>query len=139
MRVPKLFPHARGWRRVLLVTTTAGLCAAVVVTAVATVVSGTDAALSAGLGAGGVIVFSFFSLALIDWSDRRAPHLSIPLFMVGFGIKVAALAAALPFVPPGGWLQPEWAVGAGVAVLLVWQAAEILSFTKMRIPVAPNS
>lgn len=138
MATPKLFPRATGWRRVLLVTTTAGLGAALLTAAAALIVAGSSASASAGLGGGAVIAFSFISLALIDWADRHAPHLSIPLFMIGFGVKVAALAVILPLARPGEWLDPIWAVGSGVMVLLVWQAAEILSFARMRIPVEPE-
>lgn len=138
MRVPQLFPRSTGWRRILLVTTTAGISTMLLCAATAVLIIGPAAAASAAIAAGSVIVFSFISLALIDWSDRHAPHLSIPLFMIGFGLKVAALAVAMPFVRPGDWLQTSWAIGAGLAVLLVWQAAEILSFARMRISVDPG-
>lgn len=139
MPLPRLFPRSTGWRRVLLVTTTAGLSTTLLCAAIAALISGVAAAASAAVAGGGVVAFSFISLALIDWADRHAPHLAMPLFIVGFGLKVAALAVAIPFVRPGDWLQPSWAVGGGLAVLLVWQAAEILSFAKMRISVEPDS
>lgn len=139
MAAPKIFPRATGWRRVLLVTTAAGVVSALLAAALGALVNGAGAAASAGIGGGGVIAFSFLSLALIDWADRHASHLSIPLFMIGFVVKVAALAVFMPLVRPGDWLDPGWAIGSGVGVLLVWQAAEVLSFTKMRITVEPES
>lgn len=139
MAAPRLFPRSTGWRRVMLVTTSAGLASALLTAAVAALVAGPSGAASAAVGGGSVAAFSFVSLAVIDWAERHAPHLAIPLFMIGFGLKVVALAVLLPLVRPGDWLDPVWAVGAGVAVLLVWQTAEVLSFTKMRMTVDPES
>ncbi|MBB3666789.1 hypothetical protein [Garicola koreensis] len=138
MGAPTLFPNATGWRRVLLVTTTAGVVTVLIAVGLGTLVSGSLAAASAGAGGGGTLAFSFLSLALIDWADRHAPHLAIPLFMIGFGIKVAVLAVVVLLVRPGDWLDSGWALGAGVVVVLVWQAAEILSFSQMRISVQPD-
>jgi hypothetical protein len=128
-----------GWREVLTRTTVAGLGTLGLVTGFAALVHGTDAAASAAAGGGLVVVLSFMSLALIDWAERHRPHLSIPLFMMGFGVKIVALALALPLVQPGEWLYPEWALGAGIAVLLVWQIAEVLSFSRMRLAVEPDA
>lgn len=139
MRSARLFRRSTGWRRVLLVTTTAGISTALLCAAIALLVSGPAAAASAAVAAGGVIAFSFLSLALIDWAERHAQHLAIPLFMVGFVIKIAALAVLLPLVQPGEWLQPGWAIASGVAVFLIWQVVEILSFSQMRISVTPES
>lgn len=136
---PRLFPSSTGWRRVLLVTAAAGVSTALAGILLAAMVSGWSAAASAAVAGGAVIGFSGLSLGLIDWADRHAPHLSIPLFMLGFGLKVAALAAALPFLAPGDWLRPGWAIGVGLAVLLTWQFAEIHSFTRMRISVEPGN
>lgn len=136
---PRLFPGSTGWRRVLLVTAAAGVSTALAGILLAAMVSGWSAAASAAVAGGAVIGFSGLSLGLIDWADRHAPHLSIPLFMLGFGLKVAALAATLPFLAPGDWLRPGWAIGVGLAVLLTWQFAEILSFTRMRISVEPGN
>lgn len=139
MRSARLFRRSTGWRRVLLVTTTAGISTALLCAGIALLVSGPAAAASAAVAAGGVIAFSFLSLALIDWAERHAQHLAIPLFMVGFVIKIAALAVLLPLVQPGEWLQPGWAIASGVAVFLIWQVVEILSFSQMRISVTPES
>lgn len=129
----------RGWRRVLIVTTAAGLGTLGLVTAGAAAFQGAAGAVSAAAGGGVVVVLSFLSLALIDWAETHRPQLSIPLFMMGFGLKIAALALVMPFVQPGDWLQPAWALGAGIAVLLVWQVAEVLSFAKMRLAVEPDA
>lgn len=137
MAAPTLFPRAVGWRRVLLVTTTAGVVTALLGVGLGALVSGSAAA-SAGVGGGGALAFSFLSLALIDWADRHVPHLAIPLFMIGFGVKVAVLAVVVLLVRPGDWLDPGWGLGAAVVVVLVWQAAEIFSFTQMRISVQPD-
>lgn len=128
-----------GWRRVLITTTAAGLLVLVLASAVAAVVHGAAAAASAASGGGLVILLSFLSLALIDWAERHRPRLAIPLFMVGFGLKVVTLALVLPFVRPGDWLHPGWALGSGIAVLVVWQVAEVWTFSTMRITVEPAS
>ncbi|TLP94983.1 hypothetical protein FEF26_11045 [Nesterenkonia salmonea] len=128
-----------GWRQVLVRTTAAGVATLVAVTVTALLFQGSPAAVSAAAGGGIVVVLSFLSLALIDWAERHRPHLSIPLFMMGFGVKIAALALVMPFVQPGDWLSPAWALAAGIAVLLVWQVAEVLSFAKMRLAVEPDA
>lgn len=127
-----------GWRRVLMTTTTAALLALVLASFIAALVHGAAAAASAAAGGGLVVVLSFLSLALIDWADRHRPRLAIPLFMIGFAVKVAALALVMPFLRPGDWLQPAWALGAGITVLLLWQVVEVWTFTKMRITVHPE-
>ncbi|NDK30324.1 hypothetical protein [Nesterenkonia haasae] len=131
--------NGTAWRQVLIRTTAAGLSTLGIVTAAAGLFQGTAAAVSAAAGGGLVVVLSFLSLALIDWAERHRPHLSIPLFMVGFGVKITALALLMPFVQPGDWLSPVWALAAGIAVLLVWQVVEVLSFAKMRLAVEPDA
>lgn len=126
-----------GWRQVLITTTTAALVMLLVAVVAAAVITGFEAALSAAAGGGIVVVLSFLSLGLIDWADRHRPQLAIPLFMVGFGIKVAVLAVAIPLVQPGQWLHPAWALGTGIAVLILWQVAEVWSFRRMRLIVEP--
>lgn len=126
-----------GWRQVLIITTAVGLLTLVLVAVTAAVISGIDAAISAAAGGGIVVVLSFLSLGLIDWADRHRPQLAIPLFMMGFGIKVAVLAVTVPLVQPGQWLDPAWALGSGIAVLILWQVAEVWSFRSMRLPVEP--
>lgn len=137
--VRRLYPNAAGWRRVLLVTTTAGLGTACVTGAAGAVFGGWPAAASAVIGGLGVVIFCFISLALIDWSDRHAPRMAMPLFMVAFGLKVAGLAVVVTFVQPAAWMQPGWSVASSIAVLIVWQAAEIASFAQMRMSVDPSA
>lgn len=126
-----------GWRQVLITTTTSSVIALVLAAGAAVVISGVDAGLSAAAGGGLVVVLSFLSLALIDWADRHRPQWAIPLFMIGFGTKVAVLAVAIPLVQPGDWLHPAWALGTGIAVLILWQVAEVWSFRRMRLTVEP--
>lgn len=128
-----------GWRQVMIRTTTAGLATLAAAALGAAIFEGAAGAASAAAGGGLVIVLSFMSLALIDWAERHRPHLSIPLFMMGFGLKIAALALVMPFVQPESWLNTAWALGAGIGVLLVWQTAEVLSFARMRLAVEPNA
>ncbi|GFZ94461.1 hypothetical protein [Nesterenkonia alkaliphila] len=125
-----------GWRRVLMTTTAAGLICLAASTALAALVSGAAAAASAAAAGGLVVVLSFLSLGLIDWAERHRPQLAIPLFMIGFALKLAVLAMVLPAVRVGDWLDGAWALGAGTAVLLVWQVAEVMSFAKMRLAVS---
>ncbi|WP_150460169.1 hypothetical protein [Nesterenkonia ebinurensis] len=128
-----------GWRRVLMTTTSAGLVCLGLGTTAAALVSGAEAAASAAAAGGLVVILSFLSLALIDWAERNRPQLAIPLFMIGFALKLAVLALVLPMVRVGEWLDPAWALGTGVAVLLVWQIVEVMSFAKMRLAVGTAS
>ncbi|TLP75340.1 hypothetical protein [Nesterenkonia sphaerica] len=128
-----------GWRAVLVSTTQAGLLTWGLATGAAALIHGGEAAASAAAGGGLVLVLSFLSLALIDWAERHRPHLAIPLFMMGFGIKIVVLALAMPLVQPGQWLHPGWALGSGIAVLLVWQIVEVLSFARMRLAIEPDA
>ena len=128
-----------GWRAVLVRTTQAGLLTWGLATGAAVLIHGGEAAASAAAGGGLVLVLSFLSLALIDWAERHRPHLAIPLFMMGFGIKIVVLALAMPLVQPGQWLHPGWALGSGIAVLLVWQIVEVLSFARMRLAIEPDA
>ncbi|WP_300345125.1 hypothetical protein [Nesterenkonia sp.] len=138
MSTARLFPRARRWRRVLLIASTSGAAALLAAAGAAAVIGGSAAAGSAAFGGGAVAVISFTTLALVDWSDRRAPGWTMRLFLVGFAVKVVGLVLLAAAVPPADWLQPGWAIGAGIGTLVVWQTAQIFSFASMRLPIEPQ-
>lgn len=135
----KVFPRTTGWRRVLISTTAAGLGAVALLSAIAALIGGSEAAYSAAAGGGAVVVLSAISLAIIDVCERRAPHLTMAMFMLGFCLKIAALAMLLPLMDTSQWLQPAWALGAGIGVLVLWQTVEIMTFARLRVTVEPDA
>lgn len=134
----KMFPRASGWRRVLWISLCAGLATTAVVAMLGFLLDGPDGARSALLGGAAVIVFSALSLVLVDIADRLIPSQTITAFMLGFALKLAALAVLLSSVSAPDWIVPGWTVGAAAVVVLAWQAGEITAFLQMRTPLHPG-
>ena len=134
----KAFPRATGWRRVLLAALCSGAAVTLAASALGWLVTGGEAAASAAFGGLCVILLSGITLVLIDWSERRAPRLTVTVFMVGFVVKLVILGILLGAVQAPAWMDPPWAGLTAVTVVVVWQGAEIAAFMKMRVTVDPG-
>ncbi len=137
-RGPKVFPRATGWRRVLLVALASGCAVTAAAAVLGWLVTGGAAAASAVFGGLCVVVLSGITVALIDWSERHAPGLTVTVFMIGFVAKLVILGILLGAVETPAWIDPPWAGLTAVAVVVVWQVAEITAFMKMRVTVEPS-
>lgn len=128
---------AVSWRTVLLTAVAAGTVATLLAAGLGALISGTPAAAGAAAGGGTAVVLTGISLLLVDLTERRAPQLTLPAFMLGFAVKLAVLALALMLMPAPEGLHAGWAVGTVAAVVLVQQAAVLKGFSAMRLAVTP--
>lgn len=129
----KRMQKSKGWGSVFLNSTLSALCFVCGVSACAWAIHGPQALLSALLGGGAVLFFSAFSLGLIWITESKRPQWSIPAFMLGFAVKLVAIGFMMVMVTAPGWIEPGWAIFTAAAVVLIFQAVEILSFTRLRL------
>lgn len=132
----RLFPRARGWRRILLAAMTAGALVTALAVGAGLILSSGAAAGSAAFGGAVVLVLSGTSLVLIDRTERRAPHRTMAVFILAFAAKLTVLAILMSLVPAPGWIEPVWAVVTAAAVVLTVQAVQIITFGQLRLSVA---
>ncbi|MFD1212339.1 hypothetical protein ACFQ36_09845 [Arthrobacter sp. GCM10027362] len=95
-------------------------------------VAGTAGAASALLGAALVMVFFGISLLIGHYVGRRNPSGAIGAFIATYIIKVVGFGAALFILGAPVWLDRTWFFVAAVAGVVVWQAAEVYAFSRIR-------
>lgn len=134
----KIFPRETGWRRVLTIAVLAGTGTTLLAAGLGLILQGGYAAASAAGGGAAIVILSGLTLLLVDWAERHRPEATILLFMIGFLVKLAGLALLLPVLNVPEWVEPNWAVITAAAVVIVWQAAEISAFVKLRFSVTPD-
>jgi ATP synthase protein I len=83
---------------------------------------------------GSFLVIVFFGLSLLVGHvvGKKMPSAVMGVFVITYFVKVIGFAAVLYAVGTPGWLNKPWFAGAAVATLLLWQATEVVSFTKQR-------
>lgn len=136
-RSRRLFPRSTGWRAVLCAAVAVGVLLTGAATLLGLLLAGGEAALSALAGGAAVLLLSGTSLLLIDLAERRAPRLTMPLFMAAFVVKVVGLVLLAQQASAPVWMRPGWAVITAAAVVVGWQAAEISAFLRLRVTVEP--
>lgn len=95
-------------------------------------VAGMPAAGSALMGGLIVVVFFGISLLLGHVVGRRSPSAALGAFMAGYAVKVLVLGVlAFGFGAPA-WLEGVWFLIAVVTTVVLWQAAELHAFSKLR-------
>lgn len=127
-----------GWRSVLLHATLAGVLATAIAAGLGAVIQGPAAAGSAAGGGLAVVLLSAMTLGLVDVTERHAPQLTIIAFMLGFILKLILLGTVLSIVPAPEWVSAGWAGLTALAVVVVWQTAELRAFSKLRFTVSPH-
>lgn len=127
-----------GWRRVLLVACAAGLLATALAAGLGWVLDGPAAAGSAAGGGIAVVLLSALTLLIVDLAERHAPSLTIIAFMLGFVVKLVLLGIVLSTVQAPDWVSAAWAGLTALAVVVVWQTAELMAFRRMRFTVTPH-
>ncbi|MCU1573644.1 MAG: hypothetical protein JWO93_1726 [Micrococcaceae bacterium] len=125
-------PTASPWLRMLLVCLVVTGILVVLLAAAAALVTGWPGAVSALFGA--AVVVAFFSLSLLvgHFVGRRNPSGAIGAFMVTYLVKVVGFAALLIFLGAPDWLDRTWFFVTAVAGVLVWQATEVVVFSRTR-------
>lgn len=125
-------PTRSPWLKILAKCTAAtGACSLAAMLA-AFLVAGADGAASAALGAALVMVFFAISLLIGHFVGRRNPSGAIGAFIATYVIKVVGFGAALFILGAPAWLDRTWFFVAAVAGVVVWQAAEVYAFSRIR-------
>ena len=103
-----------------------------VLAAAAAVVSSWPGALSALFGGVLIILFLGISLLVGHLVGRSNPSGAMGMFVVTYAIKVVGFAVVLFLIGMPDWLQRAWFLTAAAGTVVVWQAAEIHAFSKVR-------
>lgn len=125
-------PTSSPWLKILAVSAAASSGFLLLAGAAAWLFTGGNAAGSALLGGGLVIVFFGLSLLVGHIVGRRNPSGAIGMFVVTYVVKVVGFAAVLFALGQPEWLNGTWFFASAVGTVLVWQAAEIVAFSKTR-------
>lgn len=83
---------------------------------------------------GSVLVMSFFGLSLLvgHLFSKKMPEAVMGIFVMTYFVKVVGFAAVLLAMGTPGWLNKPWFAGAAVACVLIWQATEVVIFSRQR-------
>ena len=79
-----------------------------------------------------VIAFSGVSLLIVHVVGRDNPHGAMAMFALIYIVKVVLFAAVLLMIGRPSWLDSTWFLASAVATVVVWQAAEIRGFSRIR-------
>ncbi|MFQ4147315.1 hypothetical protein AAGW05_01230 [Arthrobacter sp. LAPM80] len=90
---------------------------------------------------GSLLVIAFFGLSLLVGHivSRRMPSAVMGAFVLTYIVKVVGFAAVLLALGIPDWLNKPWFAGAAVVCVLVWQATEVVIFSKQRFLVFDES
>ncbi|MBG6223591.1 ATP synthase protein I [Arthrobacter sp. CAN_A2] len=131
---PASGPTTSPWLRILARSAAAGTATAVVLAAVALLVSSPAAGLSVLFGAALVMTFFGISLLIGHFTGRTNPSGALGLFAVTYAIKVVGFGAVLFLFGTPGWLERTWFFWGALATVIVWQVAEVVAFSRLRTP-----
>ncbi|MCQ9163299.1 MULTISPECIES: hypothetical protein [unclassified Arthrobacter] len=137
-------PSATPWLNILVKCLLVAVAATVVLAVAALVVSGWPGVGSVAFGAAVVVAFFGLSLLVGHIYGRKNPSGAIGVFMVTYLVKVVGFAVILFTLGAPTWLNGPWFATAGVVVVLLWQATEVVTFSRQRLqlyndPVKPPS
>lgn len=90
---------------------------------------------------GSALVMTFFGLSLLvgHLVSRRNPSAVMGTFVMTYFVKVVGFAAVLLALGTPTWLNKPWFAGAAVVCVLLWQATEVVIFSKQRFLVFDES
>ncbi|MHA7153547.1 hypothetical protein [Arthrobacter sp. TMN-50] len=129
---PAAVPSGSLWLGILKKCALVTAAAIAVTAAVAGLVAGPGAALSAMFGFAVVAAFFGISLAVGHFVGRNNPSGAIGMFAVTYAIKVVGFAVVLFVLGTPPWLEPNWFFAGAVGTVILWQAVELYVFSKAR-------
>jgi ATP synthase protein I len=134
-RVGRSDPGRTPWLGLAGTCTAASAAAAVLLAAAALAFTGPAAAASVAFAA--VIVIAFFALSLLAGHlvGRRNPSGAIGVFAVVYVLKIVGFAGILLWMGTPAWIARPWFGAAGIASVVVWQAAELYGFSRLRLQI----
>lgn len=128
-------PTASLWLYLLKISAAAAAVGLVLCGATAMFLNGGAAVLSSALG--GLLVMLFFGISLLvgHFVGRSNPSGAIGVFVATYFIKVVGFAIVMFVLGAPQWLQGRWFVAGAVVAVVLWQAAEIYGFSKVRLQI----
>lgn len=123
---------ASPWLKILAACSAASAVLLLLTALAGWLVAGPAAAASALFGGAVVILFFAVSLLIGHVMGRRNPSGAIGVFILTYLVKVVGFAAVLFAFGRPEWLDGAWFLGAAVATVVVWQAAEVFAFSRTR-------
>lgn len=106
--------------------------AVIVMVALAFIFTNVDGVLSVLFGS--LLVIAFFGLSLLvgHLFSKKMPEAVMGIFVMTYFVKVVGFAAVLFAMGTPGWLNKPWFAGAAVVCVLIWQATEVVIFSRQR-------
>lgn len=83
---------------------------------------------------GSLLVMAFFGLSLLVGHifGKRMPEAVMGIFVMTYFVKVVGFAAVLFALGTPTWLHKPWFAAAAVVCVLLWQATEVVIFSRQR-------
>lgn len=125
-------PTANPWLAIFRASTVWTSLLAAALTVLSLVLSGVSGAGSVAFGWVLVAAFSGISLLIVHVVGRDNPHGAMATFALTYVIKVVFFAAALFLIGRPAWLDATWFFSSAVLTVVVWQVAEVRTFSRIR-------
>ena len=109
-----------------------GGIAVIIMVCLAFIFTDSDGVLSVLFGSLLVMVFFGLSLFVGHIFSQKMPSAVMGIFVMTYFVKVVGFAAVLFAMGTPGWLNKPWFAGAAVASVVLWQATEVVIFSKQR-------
>ncbi|WP_343317904.1 hypothetical protein AAFM46_11525 [Arthrobacter sp. TMP15] len=106
--------------------------AVVIMVVLAFILTDPDGVLSVLFGSFLVIAFFGLSQLVGHLFSKRMPEAVMGIFVMTYFVKVVGFAAVLFALGTPTWLNKPWFAGAAVVCVLLWQATEVIIFSKQR-------
>jgi ATP synthase protein I len=132
-------PTVSPWLSILAKAASAAGAGTLVVMGLGFMIAGGNAALGALLGAALVVVFFAISLLVGHYVGRSNPSGAIGAFIATYVLKVVGFGAVLFLIGTPAWLDTTWFFVAAVVAVVVWQAAEVFAFSRVRYQIYGDS
>lgn len=125
-------PTANPWLGIFATSMKWAALLAAVLAAASLIAAGLPGLGSALFGWVLVIAFSGVSLLIVHVVGRDNPHGAMAMFALIYIVKVVVFAAVLLVIGSPAWLDSTWFLAGGVLTVVVWQAAEVRAFSRVR-------
>ncbi|PNI10036.1 hypothetical protein CXX84_00710 [Arthrobacter sp. AFG7.2] len=134
-RVGASGPTRSVWLHLLKISSAAAAGGTVLCAGAALLLDDVAAAVSSTSGALLVMLFFGISLLVGHFVGRNNPSGAIGMFVATYVVKVVGFAVVMFLVGAPQWLHARWFVAGAVTAVVLWQAAEIFGFSKVRLQI----
>lgn len=131
-RIEPSGPTESPWLRILIHCLIWTLAAIVLIAITSLFTAGGSGLLSAFFGGGIVVVFFAISLLIGHYVGRKNPTGALSAFAVAYVVKFVGFAVLFIMIGAPEWLDRLWFFVAALAAVLIWQAVEVIVFSRTR-------